>query len=59
MRVLFVLGDYFPKASANGVCVRNLQKAMLSRGIMSDVICEGKENAISENEYGKVRFVYT
>ena len=24
---------------------------------MSDVICEGKENAISENEYGKVRFV--
>lgn len=54
MRILFVLGDYYPKASANGVCVLNLQEALLARGIHSDVICEGAKERISENKFGKI-----
>ena len=56
MRVLFVLGKYYPYASANGVCVSSIQKALLNKGIESDVVVEGKDysESISPYGYGKI-----
>ena len=40
-RVLFVLGGHLPKPSANGACVMQIQRALQTMGIASDVVCEG------------------
>ena len=51
MRVLFVLGSYFPRPSANGVCVARVQESLYKMGIPSDVVCEGGRDT---NPYGEV-----
>lgn len=57
MKFLFVLGDYYPKASANGVCVLKIQEELHKRGIQSDVICEGNIDETIQGKHGIIRCV--
>ena len=43
MRILFVLGKYYPFAGANGVCVSRIQEVLFKRGIESDIVAEGED----------------
>lgn len=55
MRVLFVVKEYLPKATATGLCVMNVQKALLERNVKSDVLMVGEtEGKYCEGEYGDV-----
>lgn len=54
MRLLFVLGAYFPKASANGVCVSRVQEALKNLGVFSDIVAEGTAEKVTDSQYGKV-----
>lgn len=54
-RILFILGDYYPIASANGVCSLHIQKALYESGIGSDVICYGKKDGLTgTTTYGRL-----
>lgn len=59
MRILFVLGRYDPEPSANGVCIIRIQQSLLEKGILSDVISEGKEDSVVKNDFGLVYTVKT
>ena len=54
MRLLFVLGRYYPKPSANGVCVLRVQEALAKRGVFSDVVADGETETIIDSQYGKL-----
>lgn len=55
MRVLFVVREYLPKTTPPGICVMNIQKALLSKGVHSDVLMVGeKEGCYSSSEIGDV-----
>ena len=45
MRVLFVTKEYLPKPTPPGLCIMHIQKALLEKGVASDVLmvadCEG------------------
>jgi hypothetical protein len=43
MRVLFVVKEYLPKPTPPGLCVMNVQKALLAKGVQSDVLMVGEE----------------
>lgn len=54
MRLLFVLGRYYPKPSANGVCVLRVQEALAQRGVLSDVVADGDVEETIDCQYGKL-----
>lgn len=54
MRILFVCGEYFPKASANGVCVIRLQEEFIKKKIHSDVICIGNKTFTQQTDFGEL-----
>lgn len=55
MRVLFVVKEYLPKPTPPGLCIMNVQKALLDRGIHSDVLMAGdKEGLYSRSENGDI-----
>lgn len=55
MRVLFVVKEYLPKPTPPGICVMNVQKALLDRGVHSDVLMAGDEEGLYvTNEIGDV-----
>lgn len=55
MRVLFVVKEYLPKATATGLCVMNVQQALLARGVHSDVLMVGEKDGLyCKNETGNV-----
>ena len=54
MRILFVLGKYYPFAGANGVCVSRIQEVLFRRGIESDIVAEGEDYSESITPYGKL-----
>ena len=54
MRILFVLGKYYPFAGANGVCVSRIQEVLFRRGIESDIVAEGEDYWESISPYGKI-----
>lgn len=53
-RILFVCGNYDPYPSANGVCVLNLQEALLQKGILSDVVCSSEMEGVTKSKYGSI-----
>lgn len=53
MRILFVCGSYYPKPSANGVCVIRLQEALYKNNIQSDVICIGEKEEAVISQFGE------
>ncbi len=55
MRVLFVTKEYLPKPTPPGLCIMHVQKALLDKGVHSDVVMVGdKEGLYSHGEYGDV-----
>ena len=55
MRVLFVVKEYLPKPTPPGLCIMNVQKALLERGVQSDVLMVGDEEGLyASNEVGDV-----
>ena len=55
MRVLFVTKEYLPKAIAPGLCIMYVQKALLDKGVQSDVLMVGdKEGLYCHGDYGEV-----
>lgn len=55
MRVLFVVKEYLPKPTPPGLCVMNIQRALLDKGVQSDVLMVGDEEKIyCSNEFGIV-----
>lgn len=55
MRVLFVVKEYIPKPIPPGLCVMKVQKALLERGVQSDVLMAGdKEGLYCTIETGDV-----
>ena len=50
-------GEYYPKPSANGVCVLRIQEALLKNDIQSDVICVGPKKIVEKSKFGEVIFV--
>ena len=55
MRVLFVVKEYLPKPIAPGICIMNIQKALLEKGVHSDILMVGdKEGLYCTNETGCV-----
>lgn len=55
MRVLFVMKEYLPKPTPPGLCVINVQKALLERGVHSDVVMGGEEDGFfCSTEMGEV-----
>lgn len=37
---LFILGNYFPNPSANGICIENICKSLIRKGDEVFIICE-------------------
>lgn len=55
MKVLFVVKEYLPKPTPPGLCIMNVQKALLEKGVQSDVLMVGdKEGIYRSNEVGTV-----
>ncbi|MBR2529070.1 MAG: hypothetical protein IKE58_11450 [Blautia sp.] len=49
-KILFMLGNYTPKASANGICVRAVIEDLKRKGYHVYVICYGNEEKMQETE---------
>ncbi|MFB8588365.1 hypothetical protein ACFC53_00810 [Enterococcus casseliflavus] len=52
-KYLFLLGSYYPKPSANGICVQNICDSLIEQGHEVYIICENEsdknENVIQNN----------
>lgn len=57
-KILFIVGNYFPKASANGVCAQNLIDVYLEKGFETDVVCFRHTNVDTPKIYKK-SLIYT
>ena len=55
MRVLFVVKEYLPKPTPPGICIMNVQKALLDKDVQSDVLMvSDREGLYCTNETGNV-----
>lgn len=55
MRVLFVVREYLPRPTPPGLCIMNVQKALLEKGVQSDVLMVGDDEGLySSSEFGDV-----
>lgn len=55
MRILFVTKEYLPKPTPPGLCIMHVQKALLDKGVSSDVLMvEDSEGLYCHGEYGDV-----
>lgn len=53
--IVFIMGDYYPLPSANGICADMLIKEMLKRGHTIEVICNGEKKNYRYAENDGVR----
>jgi len=55
VKVLFVTKEYLPKTTPPGLCIMHVQKALLDKGVISDVLMVGDEEGLySHGEFGDV-----
>ncbi len=55
MKVLFVVKEYLPKPTPPGLCIMNVQRALLEKGVQSDVLMAGEEEGLyGAGEFGEV-----
>ena len=55
MRVLFVTKEYLPKPTPPGLCIMHVQRALLDRGVQSDVLmASDSEGLYCHGDYGDV-----
>lgn len=55
MRVLFVVKEFLPKPTPPGICIMNVQKALLEKGVQSDVLMVGEDEGLyRSSEMGEI-----
>lgn len=55
MRILFVVKEFLPKPTPNGLCVMNIRNALFTYGVYSDVIMVGNQDGLyCSDEMGKI-----